>query len=414
MKPKSPFEHYLLVVILGSLTAMGPLAHDMYLPSFPAIAREFGATASAVQATLAIYFIGLAVGQIVYGPLSDRLGLKGPLLFGLLLFVGASIGCAVATSVRALVMWRLVQSLGGCAGMMVPRAVVRDRFDARDSIHVLSLLMLVMGLAPILAPLAGGQLLVAFGWRSIFLALAGYATLGSAAVSLLLPESLAPERRRRDTLGKVFSVYATLLRDRIYMAYIVSGGLIFAGMFAYIAASPFVFIELFHVAPERFGLFFGTNAVGLIAASQINGRLARRVNPRTILRVVLPMAAVAGLALLVSASTGAGGFPGILVPLFVFVASLGFVSPNTTALAMAPHGQVAGSASALLGTVQFLLGAGAASLAGALGSGTAVPLGVVVAGCGCSAFLIHQTAPRVPPLTHAPQPSPAGAARFRS
>jgi DHA1 family bicyclomycin/chloramphenicol resistance-like MFS transporter len=290
--------------------------------------------------------------------------------------------------------------------MMVPRAVVRDRFDARDSIRVLSMLMLVMGLAPLLAPLAGGRLLVSFGWRSIFLALAAYASLGLVAVALLLPESLPPERRRQDSLRTVFGVYGRLLQDRVYMAYILSGGLIFAGMFAYIAASPFVFIELFHVAPERYGLFFGTNALGLITASQVNGRLARRVNPRTILRVVLPTAAVAGLVLLFSAYTGAGGFAGILVPLFVFVASLGFTSPNTTALAMAPHGHAAGSASALLGSVQFVLGAGAAGLAGALGSGTPVPLGLVVAGCGCCAFLIHKTIPHVDPLVHDAQLSP--------
>jgi MFS transporter, DHA1 family, multidrug resistance protein len=396
-KPKTALEYYLLIVILGSLSAMGPLAIDMYLPSFPAIAREFGASASAVQATVAIYFIGLAAGQVFYGPLSDRLGRKGPLLFGLVLFIGASIGCAFATSVGTLLMWRLVQALGGCAEMMVARAVVRDRFDARDAIRVLSMLLLVMGLAPILAPLVGGQLLVRFGWRSVFWALAGYATLGLVAVTLLLPESLAAERRRQDSLGEVFGVFGTLLHDRVYMAYILTGGLIISGMFAYIAASPFVFIELFHVAPERYGLFFGTNALGLITASQVNGRLAHRVNPQAIVKFVLPAAAVAGLALLFSAYTGAGGFPAILVPLFVFVASLGFILPNTTVMAMAPYGRIAGSASALLGTVQFLLGAGAAALTGALGDGTAVPLALVVAGCGCGAFLIHQTVRK--PLT---------------
>ena len=402
MQTPRGFQYYLLVVILGGLSAMGPLAIDMYLPSFPAIAREFGAPASAVQATVATYFIGLAIGQVFYGPLSDRLGRKGPLLFGLVLFIGASMGCALATSVRALIMWRAVQALGGCAAMMVARAVVRDRFDSRDAIRVLSLLLLVMGLAPLLAPLAGGQLLVTFGWRSVFWALAGCATLGLLAVSMLLDESLPPEQRRRDSLREVFRVYGTLVRDRAYMAHVLSGGLIMAGMFAYIAASPFVFIELFHVAPQRYGFFFGTNALGIITASQVNGRLAHRVNPRAILRIVLPVAAVAGLVLLISAYTGAGGFPGTLVPLFVCVASVGFVLPNTTVLAMAPHPRVAGSASALLGTVQFLLGAASAALAGALGTGTAMPLAVVVAGCACSAFLVQQSAPRVPSLDDLP------------
>ena len=386
------FQYYLLVVILGGLSAMGPLAIDMYLPSFPAIAREFGVPASAVQLTVAVYFIGLAIGQLFYGPISDRIGRKAPLFFGLTLFMGASIGCAMATSVRSLIVWRGVQALGGCAEMMVARAVVRDRFESRDAMRVLSLLLLVMGLAPILAPIAGGQLVVTFGWRSIFWALAGVAAVQFLAVSMLLDESLPPERRRRDSVREVFGVYATLLQDRTYMAQILSGGLIMAGMFAYIAASPFVFIELFHVAPERYGFFFGTNAIGIIVASQTNVRLAHRANPQTVLRVVLPTVAVAGLALLISAYSGAGGFPGILVPLFVCVASVGFVLPNTTVLAMAPHPRVAGSASALLGTMQFLLGAGSAALAGALGSGSAVPLAVVVAGCGCSALLIQQTA----------------------
>jgi DHA1 family bicyclomycin/chloramphenicol resistance-like MFS transporter len=399
VKPTSPFQYVLLVVVLGGLTAMGPLAIDMYLPSFPAIAREFDAPPAAVQATVSIYFIGLALGQLFYGPLSDRIGRRGPLFFGLVLFIGASIGCAFATSVRTLIGWRIVQALGGCAEMMVARAVVRDRFDARDGIRVLSLLILVMGVAPILAPLAGGQLLVTFGWRSIFWALAGYGTFGVLAVALLLPESLPPERRRRDSLRQVFGVYGTLIRDRGYMAQVLSGGLIMAGMFAYIATSPFVFIELFHVPPQRYGLYFGTNALGLIAASQVNGRLARQVDPQTILRVVLPVTAAAGLVLVISAYSGALGFAGILVPLFVCVASVGFILPNTTVLAMAAHGRVAGSASALLGTVQFLLGAAAASLAGALGSGTAVPLAVVVAGCACGALLINQAAARTP-LAH--------------
>jgi MFS transporter, DHA1 family, multidrug resistance protein len=399
--PQTRFQYYLLIVILGGLSAMGPLAIDMYLPSFPAIAREFGAPASLVQATVAIYFIGLASGQLFYGPLSDRLGRRGPLFFGLILFISASIGCAFATTVRALILWRVLQALGGCAGMMMARAVVRDRFDARDAIRVLSLLILVMGLAPILAPLAGGQLLVTFGWRSIFWALAGYGTFGLVAVALLLPESLPPERQRRDSLREVFGVYGALMRDRAHMAYVLSGGLIMAGMFAYIAASPFVFIELFHVAPQRYGLFFGTNALGLITASQVNARLARRVNPQAILKVVLPTTAAAGLVLVIAAYTGTGGFAGILVPLFVCVASVGFVLPNTTVLAMAPHGRVAGSSSALLGTAQFLLGAGAAALTGALGSGTAVPLAVVVASCAWGAFLIGRAVPRSAIVTSA-------------
>jgi MFS transporter, DHA1 family, multidrug resistance protein len=399
MKPQSSLEYYVLVVLLGGLTAFGPMSIDMYLPSFPAIRHEFGASAQAVQLTVAIYFVGLAVGQMFYGPLADRFGRKRPLLVGLGVFLFASIGCAFATSVETLVAWRVLQALGACSGLMVPLAVVRDRFDARDSIHILSMLILVMGLAPILAPFVGGQLLVRFGWRSVFWFHAGYGALFCTAVTFLLAESLPPERRRRDSVRQVLAGYASLARDRTYMAYVFTGGLYMAGLFAYIAASPYVFIELFHVPPERYGLFFGANAIGLISASQVNGRLARNVNPLSIIRVVLPTGACAGLALLVLAATGIAGFAGILVPLFVFIACLGFVRPNTTALAMAPHGRVAGSASALLGTIQFLLGAGSATAAGALAGYGAVALGIVIAACGCISLLIHHTAsrPRVLP-----------------
>ena len=371
---------------------MGPLAIDLYLPSFPTIARELGSTVAAMEVSAAAYFIGLAIGQAVYGPITDRLGRKPPLYFGLILFALASIGCAFATSVPMLIGMRFLQALGGCAEMVVARAMVRDLFDEKDSIRVLSLLILVMGLAPILAPLAGGQLLVTFGWQSIFYVLAAYAVLCLAAVAML-PESLPPERRRREDLGAIARTYGLLLRDRQYMAYAISGALIISGMFAYIAGSPLVFIEVFGVPADRFGLFFGTNAAGLITASQINGRLARRVPGRAVVARVLPVTAAAGAVLFVNASTGFGGFAGILVPLFICVASVGFVLPNTVVLAMAPHGRVAGTASALLGLLQFGLGAAAGALVSMFNNGTPVPLATIVAVCAVSAFLVFQAAP---------------------
>ena len=391
-------EYYRLGILLGALTAMGPLAIDMYLPSFPAIAGELGTTTAAVQATAAAYFLGLAFGQAFYGSFSDRVGRKLPLYVGLVLFIAASIGCALATSVEALGVLRFVQALGGCAEMVVARAVVRDRFAERDGIRVLSLLLLVMGAAPILAPTIGGQLLLAFGWRSIFWVLAAYGVAGLVAVVALLPETLPPARRQAHSFGRLLRVYGTLLRDRRYMAYVLAGSFIISGMFAYIAGSPFVFIELFGVPPDRYGILFGANAFGLIAASQVNGRLAQRVDPRRVVRVVLPVSAAAGLVLLGSTLTGIGGFPGLLAPLFVFVASLGFVLPNTTVLAMAPHGSVAGSASALMGTVQFLLGAVAGGLVGVLANGTAVPLGAVIAACGLAAVVAYARADGGAPL----------------
>lgn len=384
--------YYRLGIMLGALTAMGPLAIDMYLPSFPTIAREFGSTTAAVEATAAAYFTGMAVGQSFYGPISDRIGRRLPLFAGLALFIAASIGCAFAPNVPALVALRFVQALGGCAELVIARAMVRDLFDERDSMRVLSLLILVMGVAPILAPLAGGQLLVIFGWQSVFWVLAGYAAVCAVAVSVLLPESLAPAHRRRDSLQAIASIYGRLLRDRHFMTHAVSGALTIAGMFAYIAGAATVFIQLFRVPPDRFGLFFGTNALGLITASQINGRLAGRMPAQAILARVFPALAIAALVLLVNALTGFGGFAGILVPLFACVASVGFIVPNTTVLAMAPHGAVAGSASALLGTLQFAVGAASAMAVSTLNNGTAVPLGAVIACCAVGAFLTSKAA----------------------
>lgn len=385
--------YYRLAVILGGLTAMGPLAIDMYLPALPRIGRELAASPAAVQISLAVYFVGIALGQAFYGPLSDRGGRRRALFFGLGVFVLASVGCALARNIEVLVACRFLQALGGCAPLVVPRAVVRDYFDERESARMLSVLILVMGLAPILAPLIGGQLLTAFGWRSVFWLLTAYGAAWLVIAGLLLPESLPVERRRRQRIGEVLAVYAGLLRDRVYMGYVLSGGLIFAGLLAYISASPFVFIEVFGVPPERYGLYFGANAIGIVGASQFNRWLAARVDPRSIVRTVLPIAMAAGLVLLVDAYTGFGGFPGILVPLFCYIACHGFVMPNTIALAMSKHGAVAGSASALLGTLQFVLGAAAGALVGALGNGTAVPLAAVIAGVGTAAWMAYEILP---------------------
>jgi DHA1 family bicyclomycin/chloramphenicol resistance-like MFS transporter len=386
------FEYRRLALVLGALTAMGPLAIDMYLPALPTIGREFGADAAAVQVSLAAYFAGMAIGQAFYGPLSDAVGRKPALLFGLAVFILSSMACAWAGSVSALVAFRCLQALGGCAPIVIPRAVVRDYFDQIGSIRMLSMLMLVMGLAPILAPLIGGQLLINFGWRSVFWVLASYAIVWLILVGAFLPESLPVSRRRRQPIGAVLAVYARLVRDRTYIGYVLSGALMFAGLLAYISGSPFVFIELFHVPPERYGLFFGVNALGIVSASQVNRWLATRVDARRIVGVILLIAMIASLVLLVDAYSGLGGFAGLLVPLFFFITCYGFIVPNTTALAMAPHGQVAGSASALLGTIQFVLASITGALVGALANGTAVPLAGVIAGCGVAAFITHHVA----------------------
>ncbi len=379
----------LLVLLLGALSGLGPLAIDMYLPSFPAIARELSTSPAIVEKTLAVYFAGLAFGQLFYGPATDRYGRKRPLYVGLITFILASLGSSYATSVHSLILLRFLQALGGCAEMVIARAVVRDYFKERESARVFSFLMLVHGFAPIIAPLLGGWLLVHFGWRSIFLALAAFASVCLFNVTFFLRESLPPESRHRSGLRATFRTYAGLLRDPAFIAYTLSGGFIYAGLFAYISGSPYVFMELFYVRPERFGLFFGINAVGIMLSAQVNARLVRRIAPRAILRGALSVAALAGMVLLLTSWTHAGGFAGILIPLFVFLCSCGFTFPTATALAMGPHRKIAGSASALLGCLQFLVSGIAGLSVSALHNNTAMPMALVIGCCGSLALLIN-------------------------
>jgi len=381
-----------LTFMLGSLTALGPLSIDMYLPSFQAIACDLTASPAQVQLTLAVFFVALGIGQAFYGPLSDRFGRRRPLCFGLALYVLASAGCALARSIEALVAWRFAQALGGCAGMVIARAVVRDRFDEREAARFFSLLILVTGLAPILAPSIGGQILVFFSWRAIFWTLAGFALVGFITATFVLPESLPPERRTEGGVATALRVYSRLLRDRAFMRYALSGALVISGMFAYIFGSPFVFMQIYGVRPERFGWIFGAIALGLISASQLNRVVLARVAGARILSHALVVTAAAGVILLVMAWTGVGGLAGLLGPLFVYIASLGFVLPNVIATALGPQGRNAGTASALLGTLQFGAGATVGALLGVLGDGTAVPMAGLIATCGLSALLVHRLA----------------------
>jgi DHA1 family bicyclomycin/chloramphenicol resistance-like MFS transporter len=383
-----------LTVYLGTLAALGPLAIDMYLPAFPRIAGDFGAQIPDVQRTLASYFIGLAVGQLIYGPLADRFGRKPPLYFGLSLFAVASAGCALAWDIPSLTGLRVLQALGGCAEMVVARAIVRDLFDEKQSAKVFSSLMLVMGLAPILAPLAGGFLAGHVGWRAIFwvLTLAGLATLCSTA--LFYRESLPPDRRIRQSPGDVLRTYSYLLRHREFMLHALTVSVGTAGLFAYVGGSPYVFQKIFHISEARFGLYFGPIACGIIGMSQVNGLLAGRFDIRRILRAALLVNAAAGLALLASALTGAGGFWGIYLPLWFVIASMGFVFPNTTVLAMSPHGRIAGNASAVLGFLQFGIsaigGEIVAHLQNAQLTPTPVPMAATIALCSATAFAINR------------------------
>jgi DHA1 family bicyclomycin/chloramphenicol resistance-like MFS transporter len=387
-----------LIVLLGAMAGLGPLAIDTYLPAFPAIATQFGVSVGSVEITLATYFAGISVGQLFYGPFADRFGRKPPLYVGLLTFVIASVGCVFAPSVSVLAVLRFFQAIGGCAEMVIARAMVRDYFEARESARVFSFLMLVMGVAPIVAPLLGGALVVHFGWRSIFWMLCGFASLCLMNVAFFLQESHPPAKRHSATLQSAVKLYGRLLRDRTFLAYALSGSLLIAGMFAYIAGSPFVFIELFRVRPDRFGWFFGINAAGIILASQINGFLARRVDPHHTLRVAQTVAAMSGIVLFAMGRTHTGGFAGILIPLFIFVSCNGFSFPNSTALAMARHAKVAGSASAVVGFLQFLVSGIAGLSVSLLHDGTIFPMTFVMACAGSLALPVNLLAGHYRPI----------------
>jgi DHA1 family bicyclomycin/chloramphenicol resistance-like MFS transporter len=356
-RPLSRRFVFALTILLGAFSGLGPLAIDMYLPSFPAIARQFGATIPQVERTLTAYLFGLAFGQLFYGPAADRYGRKRPLYVGLVLFVAASTGCVFATGVQSLMVLRTLQAIGGCAEMVIARAIVRDLFDDRTAVGVFSSLMLVMGVAPILAPLLGGFIVNHVGWQGVFYVLAIAGSFCFLGAVFLLPESLPPVRRQQLSIASILYLYRRLLTHRIFIVHTLTISLACAALFAYVGGSPGLFIETFHIPAQRFGLFFGANAFCLIAMSQVNGRLARKIDARKLLRWALAISIAAAAALLVVVLTGFGGLWTISPCLFVFLGTFGFIFPNTTVLAMSPHGANAGNASALLGFFQFFISA---------------------------------------------------------
>ena len=382
------------ILILGALSAFGPLAIDFYLPGFPAMATAFATDETQIQLTLAVYFLGLSIGQLIYGPIADRFGRRIPLLVGVGLFTVASLACALAPSLEWLIAARFVQALGGCAGMVLSRAIVSDKCDAVGAAKVFSQLMLVMGLAPILAPMLGGLLVNLYGWQSIFIVLTVFSALAALAVALGLPESL-PDNVPRQPLSGALRQYGRLLKDREFLGHALTGGIAMAGMFAYIAGSPFVFIKLYDVPAEHYGWLFGSNAAGFILVAQINARLLANRGPAFLLARTIWIYLAAGVVLLgVSALHTQQLWP-LLIPLFVCIASLGCIIPNASACAMSGQGARAGSASAMLGCLQFSVAAGAASLVGVLHNGTAMPMAMVITLCGVLAVVLAMATRRV-------------------
>jgi MFS transporter, DHA1 family, multidrug resistance protein len=367
------------VVVLGGLTMFGPLSLDLYLPALPQLADDLNASASAAQLSITACLVGLAVGQLLAGPLSDRLGRKRPLIIGLVAYLLASIACALAPSVTVLIVLRLIQGLGGAAGIVISRAIARDLYSGSALMIFFSRLLLIAGLAPVLAPILGGQLSLIMSWRGIFGVLAGFGAVLLLAGWFGLKETLPPERRIVGGFGRTVQGYNTLLHDRFFVGCALSSGLAGATMFAYIAGSTFVLQRIYGMSPQGFSFVFGGISLGLVAAAQIGARIALVWPLTRVLGLGLMINLFGATALLVTVITG---LPmGVLIgALVVMVCAVGLIFPTANALAMADYPDLAGTASSLQGLSQFVFGAVAAPLVGIAGEHTAVPLGIVTTG----------------------------------
>jgi DHA1 family bicyclomycin/chloramphenicol resistance-like MFS transporter len=367
-----------LLVLLGLLSAMGAFALDMYLPALPRLSDDFGVDASLGQLTLTACLAGLAVGQLVAGPLSDAFGRRPPLLAGTAVYALTSLACAFTTSIAPLVGLRFVQGAGASCGMVIGRAVVRDLHEGTVAARLYSRLLLVIGVSPVIAPLVGSQLLRLTSWRGVFVALAVWGAVLLAVTVAALPETNPPARRRRGGLRQTARGFHTLLRDPPFVGYALTAGLGTASIFAYLAGSPFVVQKVYGGSPLQFALLFGLNACGLIAGSQLNAHLVTRVPSQRLLWIGCSGMVVAGVSFLVVTSFPSLGLASIIPPLFLLLASTGVALPNATALGMARHPEIAGSASALLGLAPAALGAIVAPLVGIAGKDTALPLALVI------------------------------------
>ncbi|QLE71846.1 multidrug effflux MFS transporter [Streptomyces rectiverticillatus] len=374
----------IVTLVLGGLTALPPLSMDMYLPALPEVTGALHSPAATVQLTLTACLLGMALGQLVVGPMSDKWGRRRPLLAGMAVYVVATAACALAPDAGLLIGFRLVQGLAGAAGIVIARAVVRDLYDGVAMARFFSTLMLISGVAPVVAPLIGGQILRLTDWRGVFVVLTAVGLLLTLAVWRFLHETLPPERRQAGGLGAALRAMGALLSDRVFTGYMLAGGFAFAALFAYISASPFVVQDIYGASPQTFSLLFGLNSIGLVLVGQINGKLlVGRVSLDKALAVGLVVIALAAAALLLMASGvfGKTGLAPIAGGLFVLMSAMGLAMPNTNAQALMRSRDAAGSASALLGTSTFLLGALASPLVGIAGEGTAVPMAVVQLVC---------------------------------
>ena len=381
-------ERFFTIFTLGLLSAMGAFSIDMYLPGFPDIAKDLHTTVAHITLSITSFFIGISIGQMIYGPLLDKYGRKKPMYIGLVLYLLASIGCAYAPTADALIGIRFLQALGACAGMVGARALVRDIFPVEENAKVFSLLMLVLAISPIIAPTLGGYMTALFGWQSIFIVLAAIAFLALLFVYFSLPPGREPNVDLSLLPGPITKGFLEVAKVPQFYTYAFAGAIASSGLYAYIAGSPFVFMELYHVSEKQYGWIFAIIAMGLIGASQVNTILLRKYTSEQIIRVTLFCQCLAGIALVLGTWFNLLGLYSTIFLIWVFLSTQGFAFPNSSALSLAPFSKNAGTASALMGAVQLGIGAITTALVSILNDNTAMPMAAVMCACAVCSFVV--------------------------
>ena len=380
-------QRLVYVLVLGALTALGPFTIDLYLPAFPALEAELGVNAAAIQITLTGTMIGFGLGQLIVGPWSDKVGRRLPLMLSTALHIAASIAAALAPDITWLIVFRLLQGFGAAAGGVVAMAMVRDLFGGKPLVRMLSRLALVNGLAPVLAPVIGSQLLQVMDWRGVFWVLAGYGIVVVLAVAFLIVETLPESRRHIAGHSSVAQRYRALFRDRVYLGAALIGGMTFTGLFSYLSTSSFLFQQVYAFSPQEYGLLFAVNSLGVVAGVQVSSRLIRGpVPPQYVLAGTTVIHLAMATAIIVLDGAGAG-FWGTAIPLWIYIAACGFTFPAVQVLALANHGAEAGTAASLLGALNFGLAGAISPLVGLFGVGSATPMAVVMGGAAVVAIV---------------------------
>jgi len=381
-------RYYFLVILLGALTTIAPFSIDMYLPGFTAIAKDLHSNVAEVALSLSSFFVGISLGQLLYGPLMDRFGRKRPLYIALILYIIASLACAFATSLDMLIAVRFVQAIGACAATVAANAMVRDLFPVEENAKVFSMLMLILGVSPIIAPTAGSYITAFLGWQAVFIILAVITTLIFIAIYFGLPESSKPDPNYSLKPAAIVRSYLSVFKEPVFYTYTFTGAIAFSGLFAFLSGSPYLYMELFKLSERTYGLVFALLAGGLILASQINRFLLKRYRSEQIITAALISMSIVGLLLVLTSLSGWISLPGMLLMQFIYLSCLGYILPNSSALAMSPFTTGAGSAAALMGALQMGIGAGVSIILSLVQNGTTIPMVTIMAICALVSFLI--------------------------